>query len=301
MAARMLNTLVRFCYTILISLATALYFSAATAEPNSYAYWNFNQVDIHTLIQQVSEETGKNFVVDPRVQGKVTVISQQPLNKAEAYQVFLSILKVHGYTAIQSGKVTKIIPLGEAKREATPPYQFSRNPDQLVVKVIPLKNVNADTILLSLRPLVDKTSHIVAYENNLILADTVSNIRKLEGIINQLDGTSNDHVEVISIYYASALDLLTTLEEFTELKTPSKTRNPLKLGADERTNSLLISGGTTGKRQYIKSLIAKLDAHTDNNYNSEVIYLKYTESRNIAPIIGTFLEDAMKTSQDQSL
>ncbi len=295
----MLHKFLKSFVSIAIVFGSTLLYTSAVAEPGSYAYWNFNQADIHTLIQQVSKETGKNFIVDPRVQGKVTVISQQPLNKAEAYQVFLSILQVHGYAAIKSGKVIKIIPLDKAKTKATPPYRFAKYPDQLVVKVIPLKNATASEVLRSLKPLVDKSSHIAAYNNNLIIADTMGNIRKLEGIINQLDSTMNDYAEIIPVYHASALDLLNTLKEFT--KDRFKVKNPLKLGADERTNSLLISGGTTGKRQYIKGLIIQLDAKTDNSYNSEVIYLNYTESRNIAPIVGTFLEDAMKSSQDQKL
>lgn len=266
---------------------------------NENAYWNFNQVNIRTLIQTVAEETGKNFVVDPRVQGDVTVISYKPLNKKEAYQVFLSILHVHGFNAVPSGKVIKIVPLNKSKTEGTPSFRFAEGLDQVAIKVLPLKNVSATEILNSLKPLVPKTSHIFAYgeTNHIIVADTISNIKRLEAILQTLDQAPEEYVDVINVEFASALDIIETLKEFITNKRNDP--NPIRFAADERTNSILLSGGTTGNRVTLKELIRKLDSHTNNNYNSEVVYLKYVKARNIAPIIGTFLSDAIKSSEEQ--
>lgn len=269
--------------------------------PQKQSYWNFNQADIRTLIEQVSKETGKNFVVDPRVQGKITVISQKPLSKEDAYQVFLSILNVHGFGAVQSGNIVKIAPLDRSNLGSTNHYQKSIKSDELIVKVINVQHITARDVLQSIKLLIPKTSHIAAANesNQIIIADTASNIRKIEKIILQMDNANQRSVDLVKLYHASALDMEILLNNI--ISKDARSKNNVVVAADERTNTLLISGSTPNNRRYFKEIVKQLDQKSDETNKSEVIYLKYVNARDIAPIIGAFLEDAARSSDDQNI
>jgi len=280
---------------LLVTLIPTLCFSL---ESDSII-WNFNDVDIQTLIKNTSEITGKNFVVDPRVQGKITVISQNPIAKDQIYPVFVSILNVHGFSAVSAGQVVKILPI-ERAIENSNMTSTAANLDNLVVKVFKLKFVQASNILVSLKPLLSETSTIVAgvSPNYLIIADKEGNVERLEKIIDQLDVLKENEVDILHVKYSSASDLSNTL---TTLLSKSKDKiSSTTFAADARTNAILVSGGTPETRNYLKQIIRQLDLPTDNNSNSEVIYLKYIEASKIAPIIGTFLADAMQSSDKES-
>lgn len=267
--------------------------------PDKQTYWNFNQADIQTLIQQVAKETGKNFVIDPRVQGKVTVISHFPLSKEDAYQVFLSILNVHGFSAIQSGNIVKIMPLSRTNiGSANTRYKMDKA-DELIIKVIDIKYLSPADIVQSIKLLIPKTSHISAADNSnqIIIADTSGNVAKIEKIIDQMDTGKQRSVDLVKLQYASALDMEILLNNL--ISKDSGSKNKVAVAADERTNTLLISGSTIQNRSYIKKVIDQLDQKSNDNNKSEVIYLKYVNAADIAPIIGAFLEDAAKTSDDQ--
>src|SRR5579883_156261 len=142
--------------------------------------WNLQDADILSVINEVSQETGKNFIVDPRVNGKITLISSKPLRQNEVYQVFLSVLSILGYSAIPSGNVIKIVPNMESAEQATS-VGTSQSPgigDEIVVRVIPLENVSAAQLLPVLRPLLPQWGNISAYTpgNVLILLGRASNL-----------------------------------------------------------------------------------------------------------------------------
>lgn len=267
-------------------------------------YWNFNKVDIHTLIQQVAEETSKNFVIDPRVQGNVTVISKTPLSKEQAYQVFLSVLQVHGYAAVETGKTVKIIPSNEAKFGTSQGTQAAKNPDDVVVKVFHLDFISSRFVVNALKGLFSKTSMITSYDpnNDVVVADTANNVERLGEIIQELDQPNSQAIDIVPIEHASAFELIETLEEISSQRTAGRSaEKPISLGADQRTNSVLISGGSKAMRDYLRTVIMKLDQPSDNQYNSEVVYLKYSEASHLAPIVATFLEDAMRSSKDPTI
>jgi general secretion pathway protein D len=267
--------------------------------------WNFVDADIQTVAKRVSEETKKNFVIDPRVQGKITLISQQGLSPSEVYDVFLSVLRVYGYKAIEANNVIKIIPQDSANNDNGPVLTSNgrlSNTDQQVIKVLNLKFISPTDMVAAIRELVPRTSRVMAINssNNIIIADTASNIAKVEAIIKQVDNRSSQDVDVIAIKHASAPELVTTLSGL--LRDKKETRaNPVTLAADERTNSIIVSGSTPEIRRYLRSVVARLDDPSDNNSNSEVIYLRYVQASNIAPIIAAYLEEALHANKEESV
>ncbi|MBS0287046.1 MAG: type II secretion system secretin GspD [Proteobacteria bacterium] len=289
------------------SYALALFFVLAFplyAVEKTKELWNFDNADIEIVTKRVAEETKKNFIIDPRVQGKVTIISQQPLSPAEVYQVFLSVLRVHGFKAIESNNVVKIIPQDSANNDnGSVVTRANGNNDQQIVKVISLKYIQPNDMVAVIREMVPRTSHIVALNttNHLIIADTDSNVSKVEKIIAQVDSPLNQSVDVVSVKHAAATELATTITSLLKDKSGVQRGLSINVVPDERTNSLVISGGTKEMRAYINGVIRKLDEPIENGANSEVIYLKYVQASNIAPIVAAFLEEALHANKEEAI
>ena len=152
---------------------------------------NLKDADISALISTVAEVTGRNFIIDPRVKGKVTVVSSRPMDSEEVYQVFLSILKVHGFAAVPSGAVIKIVPDVNAKQDGIPTVgdQDARVGDEMVTRVIQVDNIAAAQLVPILRPLVPQQGHLAAYPatNVLIISDRARNVGRLVSIIRRID------------------------------------------------------------------------------------------------------------------
>jgi len=203
-----------------VALAAALMCAASTAPLPVLAQegtftLNLKNADIQSLIQTVSRQSGRNFVVDPRVKARVTVISSTPLNSEELYETFLSVLQVHGYAAVPSGDLVKIVPDVNAKQGPVPAYNSEQgNSDQLVTQVIKVENVPAAQLVPILRPLVPQQGHLAAYAatNTLIVTDRSSNIGRLIEIINGIDRPDNDEVQVVRLSHASASEVIRILQ-----------------------------------------------------------------------------------------
>ena len=175
---------------------------------------NLNNTDIHSLIATVSKQTGRNFVVDPRVKAKVTVISTDPVSSDGLYEVFLSVLQVHGYSAVPAGDLIKIIPDVTAKQGPVPILgNDADSSDQLVTQVVKVVNVPAAQLVPILRPMVPQQGHLAAYAatNSLIITDRSSNIQRLTTIIKRIDRPDNEEIEVVRLDHASAADIVGTL------------------------------------------------------------------------------------------
>lgn len=250
---------------------------------------NFKGADIKAVISTIAEVTGKNFIVDPRVKGKVTLISNRAMDKGEVYQVFLSILEVHGYTAIPSGEAIKIVPDADAKHSAMP-FASKRKPgigDDAVTRVIQIEHVTAAQLVPILRPLVPPQGHLAAYpqSNVLIISDRAANIARLVKIIKRIDQPSSGEIEIVQLENAAATDLvrvLTSLQQQASKK-GSKTSKPL-LVADERTNSILI-GGDRSARLQLRAIISHLDTPSEIVGDTHVIYLRYAKAKDLVPVL----------------
>ena len=249
---------------------------------------NLKDADISALISTVAEVTDRNFIVDPRVKGKVTVVSSRPMDSEEVYQVFLSILKVHGFAAVPSGEVIKIVPDVNAKQDGIPTASDSApgRGDQMVTRVVQVDNVAAAQLVPILRPLVPQQGHLAAYPatNVLIISDRASNVERLLTIIRRIDQVSDSEIEVITLQHASATEVVRVLNSLNRAapgagKAPAAAMKQV-LVADERTNSVLL-GGDRSMRLRMRAIISHLDTPLDAGGNTDVVYLHYAEATEI--------------------
>ena len=259
---------------------------------------NFSDADLIAVINSVSQITGKNFIIDPRVKGKVTVISSKPLDEEEVYQVFLSILQVHGFATVPTKNAIKIIPDATAKQNATPLIRGDEEPgDQLVTRVLQINYINAAQLVPILRPLVAQQGHLAAYAatNVLIISDRASNIGRIDRIIHQIDRKSDSDIEIIKLKYAFAAEVVRLLTSL-NVRGPDQ-KNPLsgqvKFTADERTNSILLSGEKSKRLKYL-AIISALDEPVESTGNTHVVYLHYAQAKNLASILSNVGAEVIK-------
>ncbi len=259
---------------------------------------NFSDADLVAVINSVSQITGKNFIIDPRVKGKVTVISSKPLNEDEVYNVFLSILQVHGFATVPTRNAIKIIPDATAKQTAAPSTPASRNPgDQLITRVLVIKHINAAQLVPILRPLVAQQGHLAAYPttNVLIISDRAANILRIDRIIAQMDKKVDSDIEIVKLRHAFAAEVVRLLSTLAITAPDQKTKagGGIKISADERTNSILLSGERGARLKY-RAIIADLDSPVESSGNTHVVYLRYAHAKNLATILGTVGTEAIK-------
>ncbi len=249
---------------------------------------NLKNADIHSLIQTVSRQSGRNFVVDPRVKARITVISSTPLNSDELYETFLSVLQVHGYAAVPSGDLIKIVPDVNAKQGPVPAYSDGNNDsDQLVTQVIKVENVPAAQLVPILRPLVPQQGHLAAYAstNTLIVTDRASNIHRLIDIINGIDRPDNDEVEIVRLGHASASEIIRILQSLQSRGGQiDGTPGSVRFAADERTNSILLSGDPSARTR-MRGIIMNLDTPVESGGNTRVVYLRYANAADLLAIL----------------
>jgi len=260
---------------------------------------NLKDADIRALISTVSKFTGKNFIIDPRVKAKITVVSSETLTPEEVYEVFLSILQVHGYAAVPTGSVIKIVPEVNAKQGPLPMSATMPGAgDELITKVISLDHVPAAQLVPILRPLVPQQGHLAAYNptNTLIITDHAGNIQRLMRIIAGVDKAESDELEVIPLKHASAPELVRIVHSLYPQAAKDQA-NKINLAADERTNSILMSG-ERAIRLKIRTTIMQLDTPLDDGGgNTHVIYLRYAKAENLVTILtGLQEQQAKKTT-----
>lgn len=294
------------------ALTTALLCSAAFAQQapagrnanDQKITLNLKDADLSALISTVADVTGRNFIVDPRVKARVTVISREPMPADELYRVFLSVLQVHGFSAVESGDVTKIVPEINAKQMAVPTVgpRGGGDNDEIVTRVIPVRNVTAAQLVPILRPLVPQQGHLAAYPptNVLIVSDRAANVQRLAEIIARVDQAGDDEIEVVPLTYASAAELArivsTLRQQGGDPNQPPGTG--VRLAADERTNSLLLSGDKA-ERLRIRALVAHLDTPVDAGGETQVIYLRYARAKDLVPVL-TGVSERLQDAEAQA-
>ena len=267
----------------LLALTTILLLSGSVYAQDASVTLNWKDADIKKVIEAVSEATGKNFIIDPRVTGNVTLLSAQPMSQEAFYEAFLSILSVHGYAAVESGDLIKILPDATARQFPGPVGAGNTaGPDDLATQVVQVRNVNATQLVPILRPLVPQYGHLVAHpgSNMLIISDRAANLQRMLTIIRRIDMASNEDIEVVTLENASAAEIvriLTALSQGRADAAPATT----SLVADPRTNSVLIGGDQT-ERLRLRALIAHLDTPLEEGGDTQVRYLRYADAEELA-------------------
>lgn len=257
---------------------------------------NLSDADINTLIATVSQITGKNFVVDPRVKGKVTVISSTPMTAQGIYRTFLSVLQVHGYAAVPSGQVIKIVPEVNAKQEGGIPAGKAPSVpgDEIVTRVVKVENVPAAQLVPILRPLVPQYGHLAAYppSNALIISDRASNVRRIVNLVHHFDQGNNQQVTVIPLKYAAAANVVTILNQILQAQGGGKgSMAGPNVAADERTNSILVSGDSA-ERARLRRTVEELDVPSrGTGASTNVVYLHFADAASLAKVLNGYLKN----------
>ena len=244
---------------------------------------NYKDADLSQIIQAVSEVTGKNFIIDPRVNAKVTMLSATPMSPQAFYEAFLAVLQVYGYVAVPAGKVIKIVPNTDLRQLPANdlPNNVSSTSDEIVTQIVVLKNVNAAQLVPMLRPLIPTYGHLAAYPsgNMLIISDRASNVSRVVRIIERMDESGDEPIEVIPLHNAGAGDVVRIVNS---LNQGAGTEGaPAKVVADERTNSVLLTGERSA-RMRLKALILNMDTPMASGGDIQVRYLRYADAEKIA-------------------
>lgn len=260
---------------------------------------NLQSVDINVLINTVAEVSGKNFIVDPRVKGMVSVISGASLNPDQLYDVFLSILEVHNFATVDAGTVIKILPSNVIKQYPTPTL-FSPTEgtnDEQITQIIQLEHAAVQDMVAIIRPLIPPTSHFAPHNpsNSLILTDTASNIQRVLKIVRRLDvPDKRADVHVVYLETAKASDLATTL---TQLITSTVTDKEAASGSKvtiqplDAINALVVSA-SDGEFARIQALVAELDIERELSSDVNVIYLKHAKAEDMVAILNDVTKSA---------
>ncbi|MDQ6963860.1 MAG: type II secretion system secretin GspD [Mariprofundales bacterium] len=253
---------------------------------------NFKDADIKSVIKFVSEFSGKNFLIDNRVRGTVSVVSPTPISEQDAYDVFLSVLEMNGFAAVPSGKVIKIIPRAEGKQKTIPVSRRQhRVSDSLVTEVIALDYANAAQLVAILRPLIAPVSHLVAYpaSNLLLLTDSSANIAKIRKIIKIIDQPKDIAVRTFELQFAAATKLAATLTTLygTVEKAQGVTPVALKAIAYDSGNLLLVIADPA-RMHDVAAIVQRLDVRPETDAGRlQVIYLKHANAADVAKTLTT--------------
>src|SRR5690606_4018679 len=247
---------------------------------------NLRDADINGLIEIVSQETGINFIVDPRVRGQVNVVSGQAIKRDELYDLFLGVLKSYGFAAVTGADGTvRIVPEVQAKENEVGTLERNSRGDEFITHVISVRHLDASQLVRILRPLVPKGGHLAAAaeSNSLVIADTAANVRRIESLIQRIDQESIEDFEVIPLEHASALDLVRIAEGLQTSSPEENATKRVRIIADERTNTVVLLGDPQRRLAY-RAMIRQLDVQGDEG-NTQVHYLRYAKAEEVAEVL----------------
>ena len=304
----------RYLLNTLISLVLAGTILTSTAlAAGKGVVLNFNEVDISTMVKFISDLTGKNFILDDRVKGKISVYSPSKLSTEEAYNVFVSVLELKGFTVVQSGRVAKIVPSASAKQSGFRLLKSGETApvnENYIAQVTKLENITAQEALAFLQPMVSKDGHISAFGpgNLILMVDSSINIRKLHGILATIDTErTREGLEIIYLKNASAEAAATTVRQWLTGSDTKPAGQPATVGvggggggagsvlADQRLNALLVFGNENLKTA-VRELVAKLDvAPPEASSKVNVYYLENTDATEMAKVLDGVIKGLSAT------
>lgn len=296
--------------------------------PDLIESFDYPNADILDVVKAVSELTGKNFIVDPQVRGKITIIAPSQITVAEAYKAFLSALAINGYTVVPSGNFLKVKSARNAQRDSIETYSGNYYPDadQMITRIIKLKYISADEVNKNLRILPSKDGEMVPYPptNSIIISDYGSNIDRVMKIIEQLDVPGfEERLEVIRMKFAAAktmADLINQIINKGQKNQPGftpgiprfRSGQPGDSGGsgaesfslvlpDDRTNSIIVVGNQAGIAK-IKSLVSKLDfrLRPDELGGVYVYHVRHGEAEKLANTLNGIATESKKALDQQN-
>ncbi|SFF68963.1 type II secretion system protein D (GspD) [Duganella sp. CF458] len=276
----------------------------AWAQPNDEAALNFVGADIESVIKAVGHYTNITFLIDPRVKGTLTLVSEKSITKSQAFQLLASALRLQGYAIVSGDGYAKVVPEAEAKLQASPTViggQKSPQGDQIVTQVFHLNHENSANLVTVLRPLITPNNTINANpgNNTLVITDYSDNLKRLAKIVASLDAPSSADLDVVPVRYAIASDLAAMINKLMEPGAGGDSGR-VTLVPDPRTNSLVVRAPSAARANLAKSLIAKLDQPTAQAGNVHVVYLKNAEATKLAETLRSVVSGDGGSSQSGS-
>ncbi|MEX2150757.1 MAG: type II secretion system secretin GspD [Steroidobacteraceae bacterium] len=282
--------------TLLLAFALPL---AAAAQQDTQITPNYKDADLGQVIEAVSQVTGKNFIVDPRVRAQVTMLSNTPMSPAAFYEAFLAILQVHGFVAVPSGNVIKIMPDATARQLPANdlPDRVSSTSDEIVTQVLQVRNVSAAQLVPILRPMMPQSAHLAAYPsaNMLIISDRASNVSRMTRIVQRIDHTGDGDFEVVRLEHASSSEIVRVINSLNAAQ-GAEGASGARIVADDRTNSVLISGEASQRLRF-RTLITHLDTPLEAGGDTQVRFLRYADAEKLA---GKLKEQSVATATGQA-
>jgi general secretion pathway protein D len=282
-------------WLVWLMLCGVLALSPAATAAEEQVSLNFVNADIDEVIKAVSQITKRNFLIDPRVKGTITIVSSTPIPASMAYDTLLSALRLQGFAAIESDGVTKVMPEADAKLYI-PKVGSNGGGDKLVTRVFMLHHESAVQMVPILRPLIAPNNVVVAYPNNnaLVVTDYASNLKRIEQIVTTLDQPQSAAAIVIPVKYASVVDVAQTINRLmldgsVMANGSVDASQRFMLMADTRTNSLLLRTDSPARIAQVNGLVAMLDVQTSTPGNIHVVYLKNAEAAQLALTLRSVL------------
>ncbi len=267
---------------------------------------SLQDAEIEDLVRWAGQVTNKTIIVHPNVKGRVTVLAGEPMTRDEAYQVFLSVLQVHGFSVIEAGDALKVIPAQQAKENDVPLLETGNaGQEDMVVRIVKVKNISAVEVVNLVRPMVPQFAHLAAYPptNAILIAASAGKIDQIARIVNRLDQVGSIDIELLPLQFASArqvADVVSKLLPGGGQQSQGTEVKGLTIAVDERSNSLLLTGDPV-TRQQIKALVQRLDQPLSGDGNTQVIYLQYAKAEDLVPILESVSGSVQKGEKDQRL
>ncbi|WEF32373.1 type II secretion system secretin GspD [Pseudoduganella chitinolytica] len=273
------------CCMLCSAVAPAFAAPQPAAEADAAAL-NFVGADIEAVIKAVGHYTNITFLIDPRVKGTITLVSEKSISKSQAFALLTSALRLQGYAIVSGDGYAKVVPEAEAKLQATPTIvgrQVAPKGDQIATQVFHLAHESAANLVSVLRPLISTNNTINANpgNNSLVITDYADNLKRLAKIVAALDAPANTDMDVIPVRHGIASDVAAMINKMMEPGSGADSGRVTVL-ADPRTNALILRAPSVARANLAKSLIAKLDQPTTELGNVHVVYLKNADATKLA-------------------
>ena len=285
---------------IFIGLQSPILAQQESAEKVSLS---LHQADIQDLVRWASSVTNKTIIIHPSVKGSITVVAGEEMTREEAFQVFLSVLQVHGFMVIDTDQALKVVPMDIGKESDIALDASNPSPEDMVVRIIKLENISANDIITLVRPMLPQAAHLAAYPgtNTILIASRSAKVEQIVGIIERLDQAGTIDIELINVKFASAQELTEILTKLIPMGGTQKSQpNQINLAVDERSNSILMTGDPV-TRQQIRALVDRLDQPLSGDGNTQVIFLQYARAAQLIPILESVSGSVAKAEKDQRL
>jgi general secretion pathway protein D len=290
---------------VMLCCAVATVPAPVWAAPEDEAALNFVGADIESVIKAVGHYTGMTFIIDPRVKGTLTLVSEKSISKSQAFSLLTSALRLQGYAVVTGDGYAKVVPEAEAKLQASPTQiglgAKSVKGDQIATQIYHLSYESAANLTAVLRPLISPNNSIMANpgNNSLVITDYADNLRRLTKIIAALDAPVAADVDIVPVRHGIASDLAVLVNKLLEPSAGGDSGR-VTVAADPRTNSLVVRAPSRARANLAKSLISKLDQPTSEAGNVHVVYLKNADATKLAATLRAVVSsDASALPQTQ--